>query len=331
MVMTHQYKIDAQLRQTCSITGLSPMRLLARAGLASDNLDNEDQGVDARDYFRLWEALALESEDPDLPLTLGRGASRGPFHPALLAFSSSPDIATGLARLSAFKPLVAPINLEVTKSDEHLSLRFSSYDQFAIPPLMAATEVIFFLDFARALTAHRVLPVAITLPDLEWVTQAYLDYIGGPVLQGDDHGIIFSLEDAERPLISVDTKIYTLIERELLARLSQQEETKALRGRVRRILGESLPSGEVSADYVSRRLNLSKRTLQRKLKEEGTNFQALLDQTRAELAMTYLRDQKLSAKEISYLLAYRDPNSFYRAFQDWTGMTPAEARASRAP
>jgi AraC-like DNA-binding protein len=71
---------------------------------------------------------------------------------------------------------------------------------------------------------------------------------------------------------------------------------------------------------------MSKRSLQRRLKDEGLTFQAILDDTRADLAMTYLRDQNLSAEEISYLLAYRDPNSFYRAFQDWTGMTPAQAR-----
>ena len=46
------------------------------------------------------------------------------------------------------------------------------------------------------------------------------------------------------------------------------------------------------------------------------------------MALVYLREQKLSTEETSFLLAYRDPNSFYRAFSDWTGMTPAEARAA---
>ena len=63
----------------------------------------------------------------------------------------------------------------------------------------------------------------------------------------------------------------------------------------------------------------------RKLKEEGTTFQTLLDSTRADLAQAYLKDG-LNTEEISYLLAYRDPSSFYRAFHDWTGTTPARAR-----
>ncbi len=42
--------------------------------------------------------------------------------------------------------------------------------------------------------------------------------------------------------------------------------------------------------------------------------------------MAYLSNRDLNTEEISFLLAFRDPNSFYRAFQDWTGMTPLQAR-----
>lgn len=326
MSSVRHYKIGPHLRQACNITGLSPARVLARTGLAADYLENEDRGADATSYFRLWDAFAGESDDPNLPLTLGRGASRGPFQPALLAFSCSPDIATGLTRLAVFKPLVCPMRLEVTQTEQSLTLSISDAERRPVPSLMAATEVIFFLDFARAFTAHHVQPLAVTLPDLDWVTPEYLDYVGVPVTQGAGNAIVFSIKDAQRPLISADTEFYDLIERELLARLSRQENHAALSARVQRLLGELLPSGEVSVEHVSRRLNLSKRTLQRKLKEEGTSFHAVLDQTRASLALVYLRDQNLSAEETSFLLAYRDPNSFYRAFHDWTGMTPAEAR-----
>ncbi len=326
MSIARHYKIGAQLRQACSIMGLSPARVLARTGLAADYLENEDRGVDASGFFRLWEALAHESDDVDLPLTLGQGASRGPFQPALLAFSCSPDIATGLSRLGVFKPLVCPVKLQVAQADHQLTLSVTRLDGGMLPSMMAATEVIFFLDFVRAFTAHPVQPLGVTLPDRDWVTPRYLDYVGVPVVQGPANSIVFSAEDAKRPLISADTEFYDMIERELLARLSRQEDDAALSGRVRRLIGELLPSGEVSVDHVSRRLNLSKRSLQRKLKDEGTSFQAVLDQTRASMAMVYLRDQKLSAEETSFLLAYRDPNSFYRAFHEWTGMTPAQAR-----
>lgn len=328
MSTSRQYNVSANVRQTCNILGLSPARVLARCGLDAGFLHTTNKGVDAATYFALWTAFAAESADPELPLTLGRGVSRGPFQPALLAFSASPDIYTGLKRLAVFKPLCAPIRLELKETDRCFSVAFAAEDGYTMPAIMATTEVIFFLDFARTFTAHYVVPQTVQLPDPTHVTRAYRDYIGAPIEEGRLPGITFTMEDARRPLISADTDFYRMVEQDLLARLESLTGGDQLSNRVRRALTEMLPAGMVSADRVSARLGLSKRSLQRKLKEEGTSFQAVLDETRASLALTYLRDQKLSAEETSYLLAYQDPNSFYRAFHEWTGMTPAQARSA---
>ena len=93
-----------------------------------------------------------------------------------------------------------------------------------------------------------------------------------------------------------------------------------------RTLSEMLPAGEATVDAAARRMRLSTRSLQRYLREDGTTFQKVLDSTRAELARTYLTSTELNVAEISYLLAYRDPNSFYRAFNAWTGQTPQSVR-----
>ncbi len=98
--------------------------------------------------------------------------------------------------------------------------------------------------------------------------------------------------------------------------------------RVQRTLVDILPAGgAATVNAVCTHLAMSRRSLQRKLKEEGENFQSVLEATRSELSMHYLKRADLSVQEISYLLAYRDPNSFYRAFHGWTGMTPGQARA----
>jgi AraC-like DNA-binding protein len=63
-------------------------------------------------------------------------------------------------------------------------------------------------------------------------------------------------------------------------------------------------------------------------REEGTSFQAVLSQTREALARHYLSSGALTAGEISFLLGYSDPNSFYRAFHAWTGQTPQRTRGA---
>ena len=89
---------------------------------------------------------------------------------------------------------------------------------------------------------------------------------------------------------------------------------------------ELLPSAENSIEQVVLKLGYSKRTLQRKLKEENTTFQQQLNHTRELLAKHYLKNSDLTNEDIAYLLGYQDSNSFIRAFQMWTGVTISEYR-----
>ena len=80
-------------------------------------------------------------------------------------------------------------------------------------------------------------------------------------------------------------------------------------------------------DHVARKLAISKRTLQRRLREDGATFQEVLADVREALARHYLQRTTLSGAEISYLLGFEDPNSFSRAFHAWTGKTPEQLRS----
>ena len=83
-------------------------------------------------------------------------------------------------------------------------------------------------------------------------------------------------------------------------------------------------------DAVASRLAMSNRTLHRRLQGEDTTFQRVLNSTREALARHYLSDPRLTAGEISFLLGYEEPSSFYRAFHSWTGDTPERVRAGVA-
>jgi AraC-like DNA-binding protein len=77
-------------------------------------------------------------------------------------------------------------------------------------------------------------------------------------------------------------------------------------------------------------MGMSERTLQRRLQTEKTSFNELLEQARRTIACSYLADRKLAAYEVSFLLGYAEPATFFRAFKRWTGKTPLEYRASLA-
>ena len=73
-------------------------------------------------------------------------------------------------------------------------------------------------------------------------------------------------------------------------------------------------------------MNMSTRTLQRRLQEEGVSFQQLLERTRRELALQYLGQPQLTLFEIACMLGFADPSNFFRAFKRWFGLPPGQYR-----
>jgi AraC-like DNA-binding protein len=95
---------------------------------------------------------------------------------------------------------------------------------------------------------------------------------------------------------------------------------------LKRMLAELLAAGEANADTACRALQLSRRTLQRRLRAERTSFQKVLNEVRAVLAVRYLRDTRLKALEVAMLLGYSSISSFTTAFKSWYDMPPNEYR-----
>ena len=81
---------------------------------------------------------------------------------------------------------------------------------------------------------------------------------------------------------------------------------------------------------VARTLGMSKRTLVRRLSDEGLNFTEILQQLRRDLAVRYLDDRKLHVSKIAWLLGFHEVSAFTHAFKRWTGKTPSQMRTADA-
>jgi AraC-like DNA-binding protein len=100
----------------------------------------------------------------------------------------------------------------------------------------------------------------------------------------------------------------------------------SLGNQLRRVLADLMAGGEANADAVCRRLRVSRRTMQRRLKDEKTSFQQILNEVRADLAVRYLSDKRLKSFEVAMLLGYSNLSSFTTAFKSWYDMPPAVYR-----
>jgi AraC-like DNA-binding protein len=96
------------------------------------------------------------------------------------------------------------------------------------------------------------------------------------------------------------------------------------------MIAQRLSSGEASLRDVARRLDLSERTLRRRLQQSGVSFSELVSRVRRDLADDWLQRTDFNLKHISYLLGYSDPTAFSRAYKRWTGRSPAGRATKRA-
>ena len=96
-------------------------------------------------------------------------------------------------------------------------------------------------------------------------------------------------------------------------------------GKVRQALMVNLMHA-MSFDDVAKSLNMSARTLRRKLREENTSFRRLVDELRMDMAIKYLRDTDLTVEDIAEALGFSDAANFRHAFRRWTKAAPHEFR-----
>jgi AraC-like DNA-binding protein len=322
-----RFDLEPSFKALLHDLGLSPARVLRRAGLPADLFTHRPIELSLAEYFRLWEALEAEGgPDRVLAVDIGRAISVELFTAPIFAALCSPDLSTAAQRLAQHKPLVGPVRLDIDTTDG-LTIGYLWPVGATPPALLATTELIFWTALARIATREQVRPARVTIPGPPVDRTALESYFGTRVRRGNAYSISFSPADASRPFLTENEQMWRIFAPDLRRRLSDLQAVATVADRVRAALHETLPAGDPSIAAVTRQLATSARTLQRQLSHEGTSFQTILMSTREKLARHYLARGDLRTSEIAFLLGYDDTNSFYRAFKGWTGTTPDIVRA----
>jgi AraC-like DNA-binding protein len=153
----------------------------------------------------------------------------------------------------------------------------------------------------------------------------YQDYFGVSVKFGQPiNALVLSLDSIALPIPGRDAEIYDIAKSFIEANYPKPDEPYHVR--VRWILRQQALMGNVTTSKIGSILGMHSRTLQRRLRDEGTTFDIIKDDVRRELALKYLQHTQLPLMRIAYVLGFSELSAFSRSCRRWFSRPPRELR-----
>jgi AraC-like DNA-binding protein len=320
----------ALIAHTLHDQGHDPAPLLTAAGISVEDSNNPNIRIPTIKLMALWRQALAVTGNPAFGLVVARQ-----FQPAVLyglgfAWLASDTLHDALSRLVRFSHLINAlpdfrlengadtVDLVVTVPDLGPDFEFAASD----------AGLAMFLRMCQITTGTDVMPVHIAMQRPEPVDKSAYEDMFGPSIEyaAPAHRLSFDTVLANTPLSTAHPELARLNDQTVIDYLARCEHSN-LTMQVRAGIIEQLPNGRPNQEDIAQTLNTSLRSLQRKLRDEDTNFKALLSETQQELALQYVRDSSRTIGEITYLLGFSEPSNFTRAFKRWTGKSPGEFRS----
>jgi AraC-like DNA-binding protein len=303
--------------------GYDAQALLASAGLKEDDLRNPDGRVACEAYGTVLTRAQQHRFTPNLALALARVTPLGAWPLLDYLVLTSDTVGNGVHQLVRYLRLTGnPVTVTIRDESDPVRIEMTTTVQpFAMEYLAALVHLHFSTE-----TDGRFSCLAINFQHQLDDRDGFERTLGSPVKSNGWNGMMIAQECWQLPLRRRDPILRQMLERHANDILEQLPQQGGLAGDVQRVLVSRIPGGDIRTQAVARALNVSARTLQRRLAEEGVTYQALVDRTRKDAASRYLGNANLAIGEVAYLVGFSEPAPFHRAFKRWFGVTPERFR-----
>ena len=293
-------------------------------------LADDDARISAPQFCVAWsEALRLTG-DRLLPLRIAEATPPGAFGIIEYVCRAAPTLGEALRQWVRYLNLLDDAGTVGLELEEDRALLRVLRESEAPAPASHELRWALVARYARELTAVPFRPISVEFahagPD---DAAPYRAWFGAPVVFGAEATqLVLPRSALAARLASSDPALLAILTRAADELAKRASGDPLMTQQVKRVLHEALRSDDAQVESVAKQLGVAVRSLQRRLKDEGTSFQAVREDVRRALAQRYL-DDGLAIAEISFLLGFSEPSAFFRAFKRWTGMTPVESRAQR--
>ena len=308
--------------------GLPAEVLYQKVGMTREQLDEPGSMVDVSVSETLLAYGAKQLNAPDLGFRIGKWGDSGRWGVLGHIVDCAQSIEQALMLQRRYQCLVGNLSKsEFSIEDNRAYLKWVPHHSCSV--YMQEEVVTSWVAFAKKAIGLKLNPIAIHFShSLTSDISSYEEFFECPVhFDSEFTGIIFPVEILSLPLVSYNPDLLNVLisYADIIVRKKQKSAANEIITQyIMSTLDEKVPTLNDAAEF----LGVSSRSLQRKFKDQGTNFKTIVDDVRKEYAFSYLLQTNYKMSYIAQVLGFSEQSVFQRAFKRWTGMTPGEYRES---
>jgi AraC-like DNA-binding protein len=316
--------------EACARLGLDTGQILKSAQLDRATIDDPDARIPVEQSAAIWRKAYELSGDPNLALHAIEVLPFGAYRVIDFLATTAPTIGVALAKVADYFPLINDIvRLPYVVGDSEVTFGVTSPSRpgAITRPYAEYTLAAVFLRTRIATGQRYPLRRVEFSHDQPADTSEHERIFECPVVFGAPASqLMIDRPVWDTPRSGANPELFAVLDTHARMLLGQRPPADDIGNRVRHAIDAELRGGNPELESIARKLAMSGRTLQRRLKDEGILFNELLDAARFAAARTYLSQRDVAGSEVAYLLGFAEPSSFNHAFKRWSGQTPSEYR-----
>lgn len=306
--------------------GLDSKTIFSEAGINLDDVKKPHARIPTNLMAKVWERAVNESNDPYIALNVAAQFKPTVFSALGMSLAASRHAFDAIKRAAKYSQIISDGSLtELEEIDDELHFYLKPRPPLTIPVNKFGIESIFgsMHTVLKSIAGNDFHPKHVIFQhDFKGSIEPYVAFFNCPVsFNGSRNRMIFNQSDLFKEQAFSNSTLTSTLDNWIEEHLFSYKE-ELLATKVKKYILKHLASQSVDQTTIAKAFAMSPRVLQRRLKEEGTNYSELLDDCRHILAIKLISQNKLPLSEVTYMLGFSDQSNFSRAFKRWTGTTP---------
>lgn len=311
--------------------GINVLPHLNALEIPTSIINSGTEGIAHEKYYALISRILDQEEVPGLGLRIGQRFSFADYGVLGYVFISSPTLREAIQSMLRYQNIIGAA--ATFSEDLHIEGKNAYLELFSNQPNRDLLQFDVELSFSQWASPQLIVGVTgfefkkmnVVYDECKNVS-LYEEIFQCPVFFNQaSNELYFTSKVLEEPLSHANAVTAELCEKQCKILLADLEDKGGIVEKVKRIIIRQ-PGKAPSPEAIAGELNVSYRTLRRRLHEAGTSVTNILRDVRMNLARQYLLETTLTTKKIAFLIGYVEVNNFYRAFKQYYGLTPQEFR-----